>query len=150
MLGGLKKTVYTGPRDPTETESDLPLSVWVPSAEAQAISNLLRGQGLWLQQTWKARCVSPTIEPPSRWPTNWRTSIPKKFSYWYKSSRTHHRFPNLGIQKREWESPGIWLWRSVGFTELPQDWGNRLLGAQTKPCAHQDPEERSSDPTRLS
>ena len=44
MLGGLKKTVYTGPRDPTETESDLPLSVWVPSAEAQAISNLLRGQ----------------------------------------------------------------------------------------------------------
>ena len=26
--------------------------------------------------------------------------------------------------------------------------GNRLWGAQTKPCVHQDPGERSSDPTR--
>ena len=33
-------------------------------------------------------------------------------------------------------------------TELPQDWGNRHWRAQTKPCAHQDPGERSSDPKR--
>ena len=32
--------------------------------------------------------------------------------------------------------------------KLTQDWGNRLLKAQTKLCAHQDPGERSSDPTR--
>ena len=31
--------------------------------------------------------------------------------------------------------------------ELTQDWGNRLLEG-TKPCVHQDPGERSSDPTR--
>ena len=31
--------------------------------------------------------------------------------------------------------------------ELAQDWGNRLLEG-TKPCVHQDPGERSSDPTR--
>ena len=77
---GSKNLCTPGPRDPTETESDLPLSVWVPPAEAQASSNLPRGQGLWLQQTWEAWCVSPTTEPPSRWPTNWRTIIPKKFS----------------------------------------------------------------------
>ena len=158
MLGGLKtkqnktkqKNCTPGPRDPTETESDLPLSVWVPPAEAQASSNLPRGQGLWLQQTWNAQCVRSTTEPPSRRPTNWRTIIPKKFLHWYKISRTHHRVPNLRIQKRDWELPGIWFWRPVGFIELPQDWGNRLLGTQTKSCAYQDQEERSSDPKRLS
>ena len=32
------------------------------------------------------------------------------------------------------------------ITELPQDWGNRdSWRAQTTPCTHQDPEERSSD-----
>ena len=32
------------------------------------------------------------------------------------------------------------------ITELPQDWGRRLLEGTRKPCAHQDPGERSSDP----
>ena len=32
--------------------------------------------------------------------------------------------------------------------ELTQDRGNRLLEGTKKPCVHQDPEERSSDPTR--
>ena len=32
--------------------------------------------------------------------------------------------------------------------KLTEDWGNRLLKAQTKPCAHQDPGERSSDPLK--
>ena len=30
-------------------------------------------------------------------------------------------------------------------TELPQGWGNRLLEGTTKPPAHQDPGERSSN-----
>ena len=32
--------------------------------------------------------------------------------------------------------------------QLPQDWGNRLLEGTTKPCAHQDPGERSNDSTK--
>ena len=32
--------------------------------------------------------------------------------------------------------------------ELTQHWGNRLLEGTHKTCAHQDPGERSSDPTR--
>ena len=42
------------------------------------------------------------------------------------------------MQIREWES----------YTELLQDWGSRLLEGTAKPYAHQDPGERSSDPTR--
>ena len=40
------------------------------------------------------------------------------------------------------------LWRLI--TGLPQDWGKQRLQswrAQIKSCMHQDPEERSSDPT---
>ena len=44
----------------------------------------------------------------------------------------------------------IWLWRSTGFDyRISTGLGKqRLLGAQTKPCAHQDLEEWSSDPIR--
>ena len=31
---------------------------------------------------------------------------------------------------------------------LTQDWGNRLLEGTNKTCEHQDPGERSSDPTK--
>ena len=34
------------------------------------------------------------------------------------------------------------------ITELPQGWGKRPLEGTTKPCVHQDPGERGSDPTR--
>ena len=37
---------------------------------------------------------------------------------------------------------------TVELPEFTQDWGNRLLEGKTKPCAHQDPGERSRDPTR--
>ena len=37
-------------------------------------------------------------------------------------------------------------WGSGKRTENPQ--GNRLLEGTTKACVHQDPGERSSDPTR--
>ena len=42
-----------GPRDPTETEPDLPLSVCVSLEAAWISTGLLQGQGLWLQQTWE-------------------------------------------------------------------------------------------------
>ena len=48
-------------------------------AEARISNGLLQGQGLWLQQTWEVQYVSPTTEPLSKQPTNWRTIIPKKF-----------------------------------------------------------------------
>ena len=38
---------------------------------------------------------------------------------------------------------------TIELPELTQDWGNRLLeGTHKKTCVHQDPGERSSDPTR--
>ena len=60
------------------------------------------------------------------------------------------RLPSLGTRQRDWGSPGnltlmasrIWLqdfhWEKQG----PQSWR-----AQTKPCMHQDSEERSRNPT---
>ena len=96
------------------------------------------------------QCVSPNIESPSRQPTNWRTIIPKKFLHCCKSSRAHNRFPNLGIWQRYWEPPGnltlkasgIWL-QNFHRTGETDSWRT-----QTKSCAHQDPGESSSDPTR--
>ena len=79
---------------PTVTGTEVKDSITTcPSTRAQ-------GLGLWLQQTWEVWDVSPTIEPPSRQPTNWRTVIPKKFLLFCKSSGTHNRFPNLKIQQR--------------------------------------------------
>ena len=50
MLRGLKQTLCApGPRDPTETETELCLSV---SCGGQVSSGLLQRQGLWVQQTW--------------------------------------------------------------------------------------------------
>ena len=76
--------------------------------------------------------------------------MPKKFSHCCESSRAHNRFPNLGIQQRDWEPPGnlilkasgLWL-QNLHRTRETDSWK-----AQTKPCVHQDPGERSSDPTR--
>ena len=47
-----KPCVHQDPETPTETEPDLPLSVWVSPVEAQISSGLLQGQGVCWQQTW--------------------------------------------------------------------------------------------------
>ena len=94
--------------------------------------------------------MSPTVEPLSRQPTSWRTIILKKFLHYCKSSRTHNRFPNLGIWQKDWEplgdltleASGIWL-QNFHRTGETDSWR-----AQTKLCVHQDPGERSSDLTR--
>ena len=75
-----------------KTEPDLPLSVWVSSGEAQFSNYLMRGQGLWLQQVWWMHSMSATIELLSRQQTNWRTTIPKKFSDFCENSRAHTDF----------------------------------------------------------
>jgi len=87
----------------------------VSPVEARVSSDLLWRQGLWLQQTWVAWqvasvlleevTISPTTEPLSRRPINWRTIIPKKFSHCWKSSRAYNRFPNLGIQQKDGAPP---------------------------------------------
>ena len=50
-LEGSNKTLCAR-GDPTETEPDLPLNVWVSPVEVRVSSGLLQGQGLWVQQTW--------------------------------------------------------------------------------------------------
>ena len=72
------------------------------------------------------------------------------FCHCCESSRAYNRFPNVGIWQRDWGSPGnltlkasgIWL-QNVHRTGETASWR-----AQTKPCVHQDPGERSSGPTR--
>ena len=62
------------------------------------------------------------------------------------------RCPSLGIWQRDWESTGnlamsasrLWL-QAFQRTERNRD--SSLWRTQTKFCAHQEPEERSSDPT---
>ena len=103
----IKPCVHQDPGIPQQTEPDLPLSVWVSPAEAQVSSGLPQGQGLRLQQTWELSHVSPTTEPPSRQPTEWRTIIPKKFLHCCESSRAHNRFPKLGIWQGTENPQGI-------------------------------------------
>ena len=49
-----------------------------------------------------------------------------------------------GIQ----HSPEVTINPTIEPPELTQDWETDSWRAQTKPCAHQDSGERSSDPTR--
>ena len=152
MLGGLKQNlVHTRTQGPHRDWARpafgcLSVSTMAQSAVACAGTGALAAadlRGLLLGEV----AFSPTIGPQSRQPTNHRTITPKKFSHGYESSRTHNVFPNLakGLRTpREYDLGGQWDL----ITEPPQDWGNSLWRAQTKPCVHQDPGERSSDPTR--
>ena len=106
--------------------------------------------GLWREVLLGEVTVSATIKLSSRQPTNWIIIIPKKFSHYCKSSRTHKQISQPGDPAkrlrtpREFDLEGQWDL----ITELPEDWENRLLEGTTKPCAHRDPGERSSDSTR--
>ena len=122
----------------------------------------------WQHQSWEAWCVgisphgggrhwpyseacSPTIQPLGRWPTLWSIIIPKEFLNCCKGSRPHIGLPNLGIQQRDWVSLGNLALKSIRIwlQNFHRPRGNRdSWRVQTKPCAHQDPGKRSSDPTR--
>ena len=59
-------------------------------------------------------------------------------------------FPAWRTRKGTGSSQGIWLWRPTGFDYTTSTGLREIetpLLAQTKSCAHQDPRERSSDPT---
>ena len=134
MLGGLKEDLMCiRTQGPHKRLSQTCL--WVLSApmEEQVSRGLPQGQGLWLQHTWEAWHVSPSTEPLSRQPTNWRTIIPKKFLYCCKSSRACNRLPNPGIPQRDWEPPGIWLWRPAEFDyRTSTGLGKQTLGGHNK------------------
>ena len=59
-------------------------------------------------------------------------------------------FPTWRSSKGNENPQEIWFFRPVGFDyRTYTGLGKQTLGrAQTKPCVHQDPGERSSDPTR--
>ena len=56
----IKTCVHQDPwersRDPTNTDPDLPVSVWESPVAAWVNGGLLRGQGHW-QKSWEVRCV---------------------------------------------------------------------------------------------
>ena len=57
--------------------------------------------------------------------------------------------PTCGSRKGTENPQGIWLWRPVGFDcRTPTGLGKQTLGGHNETCWHQDPGERSSDPTR--
>ena len=73
----------------------------------------------------------------------------KKFSHCCESSRTHNRFPNLGISvrlrtPREFDFEGQWDL----ITDFHRTEGTDFWRPQTKPCVYQDLGESSSDLTR--
>ena len=53
--------------------------------------------------------------PPSGWPINWRTIIPKKFSYCCEGLENHFRLPTWGPDKGTGNLQGIWPWSPAGF-----------------------------------
>ena len=71
----------------------------------------------------------------------------KKFSHCCESSRAHNRFPNLGISvrlrtPREFDFEDQWDLT----TELPQDWGNRLLEDTNKTLCASGPRKKEQRP----
>ena len=132
---------------PQETEPDLPVSVWVSPKEAQGSSS-----------RWGGWHKSPQRRSPLALPQSCQVGDTQAGEQLHqRNSSTVAKilgpitdFPTWGSSKGAENPQGIGLWRSAGFdyrasTGLGKE---RLLRAQTKPCAHQDPGEGSSDPTR--
>ena len=71
--------------------------------------------GLWREVLLGEVTVSATIKLSSRQPTNWIIIIPKKFSHYCKSSRTHKQISQPGILQRDWEPPGNLTWKASGI-----------------------------------
>ena len=93
--------------------------------------------------------ISPTTEPPSRGPTDWRTIIPKKFSHCCKSYRAHNRLPNLGIRRRDWEPPGnLTLEASEIWLQSFHRAGKQTLKGTNKTLCPPEPRRKEQGPHR--
>ena len=144
-----------------ETEPVLPVRVWGSPAEARVSSGLLRWRGAdnsspgkcseWHKSSWRKSPLAPLESHPvgdpqireqfylrSSWAVAKLLAPTTDFQTWESGKRT--------------ETPqGIWLWRTRVFdyrTSTGKFWNRDSWRAQAKPGAHQDPRERSSDPTR--
>ena len=145
-----KPCVHQDPGTPQETEPHLPFSVWVSSMAAYVSSVLPWEQGLWLQQTWEVWCVSPTIEPPSRQLTNWRTIK----QLYQRSSHTVVKvlgpttdFPTWESSKETENPQGIWFWRPVGFDyRTYTGLGKQTLGGHNKTLCAPGPRRKEQWP----
>ena len=122
-----------------ETEPDLPWGVWVSLVGAQVSSDLPPGQGLWLQQTWAVWHGAWVLVEEVAITPHHRADKPQTGEHLYQRS-SHTVTKILG------STTDFPTWGSSQRTENPQ--GNRLFKGTTKPCVHQVPRERNSDPTR--
>ena len=150
-LEGSNKTLCApGPRNPAETEPDLPLSVSVSPAEIRVSSGLPQGQGnrpgshsVWLKSSWRRWPLTP--------PQSCRADNPQTAEQLYQiNSRTVKKVQdpqqisqpgNLtkGLRTpREFDFGGQWDL----ITELSQDWGNRLLEGTNKTSCTPGPKRK--------
>ena len=90
--------------------------------------------GMWPKSSWRRSLLAP---PQSRWvdtPQTGEKLKTKKLLHSCESSRPCKRLPNMEIQQRGRE-PDFGSQQDL-ITELPQDWGNRLLqGTERAFCA---------------
>ena len=59
--------------------------------------------------------LNQILYPLCGWLTNWKTTIPKKFSQCCEGSRPHISSPAQESGRGTWNCQGIWLWRPVGI-----------------------------------
>ena len=152
---GSNKTLYApGPRDPTKTEPGLPLSVWVSPAEAGSAVACHRGSGcsrperysVWHKSSWRR---SPSVPPQSHRADNPQTGE----QLYQRNSCTVAKVLGPTTDFPTWESgkgtenPGNLTVKSSGICYRTST-GTGTWRAQTKPCVHQNPGERSCNPTR--
>ena len=133
--------------------------MFVSPAEVCISSGLLQGQGLWVQlagpcNLWHKpswRRLPLTHHRVTEQTTHkLQNNYTKEILVLLRNFQNPQQISQPGIWQRDWQPPdnltleasGIWL-QNLDRTGETDSWR-----AQIKPCVHQDPGERSSDPTR--
>ena len=128
MLRGLKHTLCaSGPRDPTETETNY---VWVSPEEVWVSSGLL--QGLWVQQTWirhKSSWRRSPLTPPLGHQNLHRTGETDSWRAQTKSCGPKDPGERSNDPTRDWhrlayKCPGVSLPEAWVGGGLLQGWGH--------------------------
>ena len=150
----MKPCVHQDPGIPQETEPDLPLSVRVSLAESRAGVTCCgdRGsgcsrpgrRGTWHKSSWRRLPLAP---PQSRQADDPQTGelLYQEVLALLQKFQAHNRFPKLGKglrSPREFDFEGQWDL----ITELPQDWGNRLLEGTNKAMCTPGPRRKEQRP----
>ena len=143
---GLSKTLCA-PGDSTETEPDLPLSVWKSPVEIQVSSGPLQGQGLWVQQTWvwlKCSWRRSPLTPPESHQNLQRTGETDSWRAQTKHCALQDPGERSNDPTRDWprlacECPGVSgeVWVSSGLLQGQEHWvwqGTVPLSSLPPPC----------------